>query len=95
MGARKLERQSKTGCERVEIKARDKFWSRAFHIEWEHQFPDRDLVPDGEDRFLIASEWLLDMEAVASQTCCRIVRAPANPNRRQWISGLVSKRGRE
>jgi hypothetical protein len=89
-----LERQAKTICERVEIKGRDKFWSRAFHIEWEHRFPERCLSPDGQDRFLAAPEWLEDMESVASQTCCRIVRAPANPNRRQWISGLVSKRGR-
>ncbi|HYP27107.1 MAG TPA: hypothetical protein VE262_10355 [Blastocatellia bacterium] len=94
MGARKLERQAKTVRERVEVKARDKFWSRAFRTEWEHQFPDRSLTPDGEGRFLIDAEWLPDLEAVASQTCCRVVRAPANPNRRQWISGLVSKRGR-
>ncbi|HVF92288.1 MAG TPA: hypothetical protein VNH22_19640 [Blastocatellia bacterium] len=89
-----MERQARTGGERVEIKARDKFWSRAFHIEWEHQFPERNLTPDGADRFLIAPEWLGDLEAVAAETCCRIVRAPANPNRRQWMSGLVSKRGR-
>jgi hypothetical protein len=93
MGARELERQAKGGGERVEINGKDKFWSRAFHVEWEYQFPDRSLTPDGEGRFLIAPEWLEDLEAVASQTFCRVVRAPANPNRRQWISRLVSKRG--
>lgn len=78
---------------RIEIKARDGFWGRAFHVEWEHQYPDRKLTACGEGLFLVDSMWLDSLEQVAGQTFCRIVRAPDNPRRRRWMSGLIPSRG--
>ena len=77
---------------RIEIKGKDEFWGRAFHVEWEDQFPDRKLKSDSSDNFFAKSEWLDDLERVAAQTFCRIVRAPDNPRRREWISSLIPRR---
>jgi hypothetical protein len=79
---------------KVEIKGKDEFWGRAFHVEWEDQFPDRKLTADGADRFLARSEWLDDLERVANQTFCRVMRAPENPRRREWMSSILAGRGR-
>lgn len=77
---------------KVEIKGKDEFWGRAFHVEWEDQFPDRKLTADGAGRFLARSEWLDDLARVAAQTFCRVVRAPENPLRRQWMSSILAGR---
>jgi hypothetical protein len=77
---------------RVEIKARDGFWGRAFHVEWEHRHPDRKLTDCG-GLFLIEAAWLADLDEVAEQTFCRVVRAPDNPRRRRWMSSLISSGG--
>ena len=78
---------------KIEIMGKDDFWGRAFHVEWEYQFPDRKLASDGAARFLAQSEWLDDLERVGKQTFCTILRAPENPRRREWISLLVPRRG--
>lgn len=74
---------------RFEIKGKDGFWERAFHVEWEHQFPDRALTSTDSPQFIGESEWIGDLERVAAQTFCRIVRTPDNPSRRRlmrfWI----------
>jgi hypothetical protein len=76
----------------VEIKGKDEFWGRAFHVEWEHRFPDRNLVSTG--RFFLADgSWLDDLERVAGETFCDVLRAPENPRRRQWINALFARRG--
>jgi len=77
---------------RIEIKGKDDFWERAFHVEWEHQFPDRALTPSDAGQFIARSEWFEDMERVAAQTFCRIVRAPENPQRRRWMNSLIPRR---
>lgn len=77
---------------RVDIIGRDDFWGRAFHVEWEDQFPDRKLTADTVGRFLVRSEWLDDLQRVADQTFCKVVRSPENPLRRQWISSLIAGR---
>jgi hypothetical protein len=78
---------------KIEIKGKDDFWGRAFHVEWEDQFPDRKLTRDGAGRFLVRSEWLVDLERVANQTFCRVMRAPENPRRREWMSSILAGRG--
>ena len=77
---------------RVEIKGKDDFWGRAFHVEWEHQFPDRELASDGAGRFLAQREWLADLERVGEQTFCTVLPAPENPRRREWMGSLIPRR---
>lgn len=76
---------------RIEIKGKDEFWRRAFHVEWEHQFPDRVLTLSDAGQFIAESEWIRDLERVAAQTFCRIVRAPENPHRRRWMNSLIPR----
>jgi hypothetical protein len=76
---------------RIEIRGKDEFWGRAFHVEWEHQFPDRRLTADGE-HFIAEREWFEDLDRVGSQTFCKIVVAPENPLRRRWMSSLIGRR---
>jgi hypothetical protein len=77
---------------RIEIRGKDEFWERAFHVEWEDQFPDRRLTADGE-HFIAEREWFEDLERVGSQTFCKIVIAPENLPRRRWMSSLIGRRG--
>ena len=76
----------------IEIKSKDEFWGRAFHVEWQDQFPDRNLIDDGEGRFLAEPEWLDDLERVAPAVLCRVVRAPDNPERRRWFTSVLKGR---
>lgn len=80
---------------RIEIKGKDEFWARAFHVEWEDQFSERKLIEDGIGHFLADSEWLADLERVGRQTFCRVTRAPDNPRRRQWLNSLFPTRPKE
>lgn len=77
---------------RVEIKGKDEFWARAFHVEWKYQFPDRKLVCEGANRYIAQLEWLNELERVAAQTFCKVVRAPENPPRRRWMNSLIPRR---
>lgn len=77
---------------KIEIKGKDDFWARAFHVEWEYQFPDRRLTAIDGGQFIAQSEWLNDLERVAGQTFCAIVRAPENPQRRRWMNSLIPRR---
>jgi hypothetical protein len=90
-----LSRCADVGRVRIEIEPKDEFWGRAFHVEWEHQFPDRKLTRDGANHFFAELEWLGDLEAVGAQTFCGVARAPDNPRRRKWMSSLIARRGRE
>jgi hypothetical protein len=78
---------------RIEIRGKDSFWERAFHVEWEHQFPDRRLSSDGADRFVTDAEWLDDLQRVGDQTFCNILCAPENPPRRDWLKSLIVRPG--
>lgn len=77
---------------RIEIKSKDEFWGRAFHVEWAHQFPDRVLTSTDSGQFIAEGEWFDDLNRVAAQTFCRIVRAPENPQRRRWMNSLIPRR---
>jgi hypothetical protein len=79
---------------RIEIIGRDDFWGRAFHVEWEDQFPERLLRKTSGGFFLVDETWLPDLEQVAAQVFCKIVRAPENPKRRAWINSLIPNRSK-
>ncbi len=76
---------------RIEIKSKSEFWQRAFHVEWQDQYPDR-LLPRIGDQYLADDAWLEDLNRVAEQVFCEIVLAPANPNRREWIRTLTGRK---
>ncbi len=76
----------------VEITGRDEFWQRAFHVEWEHQFPDRKLSQTGRNRFRAHRVWLDDLDRVGRETFCRIVPMPVSRERRRWIGALLARR---
>jgi hypothetical protein len=79
---------------RVEIRGKDEFWRHAFNVEWGHQFPGREMAPDGAGHLLAEAEWLEDLERVAAQTFCRVMLAPENRHRREWLSSIIARRGR-
>ena len=73
----------------IEIKGKDEFWGRAFHVEWQDQFPDRNLIGDGEGCYLAEPDWLDDLDRVGAQVFCRVVRAPESPERRRWFTSVL------
>ena len=77
---------------KIEIKGKDSFWSRAFHVEWQDQFADRKLVEDGAGYYLADETWFADLQAVGQQTFCTVRRAPDNPQRRDWLGSILSRR---
>lgn len=77
---------------RIEIKAKDEFWGRAFHVEWQDQFPHRNLIDGSEGQYLVEPEWLDDLERVGVQVFCRIVEAPVSPERRRWFTSVLKGR---
>ena len=77
---------------KIEIRGKDEFWERAFHVEWSDQFPDRKITSDTSGLFLVAQEWLEDLERVGAQTFCTVIRAPENPERRRWMNSFMTRR---
>jgi hypothetical protein len=77
---------------KIEIKGKDEFWERAFHVEWSDQFPHRKITSDTSGLFLVAPEWLEDLERVGAQTFCTVIRAPKNPGRRRWMNAFITRR---
>ena len=76
----------------IEIRGKDDFWARAFHVEWEDQFPQRKLVRNESGRFLADADWMSDLERVGQQCFCRIYLAPDNPERRRLFGMLVPRK---
>jgi hypothetical protein len=74
---------------RVEIIACDHFWGNAVLIEWQCQFPERELITESSGFHLIRGEWLPDLERVAKQCLAKVMLAPVNPSRRLWFRSLV------
>ena len=72
----------------VEIEGRDKFWENALRVEWEHEYPDRQLEFESPQRCLIDPAWFDDLTQVGARVFCRITRAPDNPARRQLFGSL-------
>ena len=77
---------------RIEIKGKNEFWGRAFHIEWQDQFPTRNLLADGEGHYRADPDWLDDLDRIGALVSCRVVRAPESPERRRWFTSVL--RGR-
>lgn len=73
---------------RVEITARNAFWRNAVKVEWEHQYPDRKWMPEGERFVLIEAEWLVDLQRIAHQCFSTAVIAPEDVGRRRLFRQL-------
>ena len=76
---------------RVEIKSRNKFWQNAVSVEWEYQFPDRQLQPESPGFYLIEDVWLADLQRVAEQCFSQALQAPRDPGRRQLFRKLLAR----
>ena len=76
---------------KVEIKSRNEFWRNAVQVEWDYQFPDRRLAPDGQGCYLIPAEWLADLQRVAAQCLSQALVAPADTGRRQLFRKLFAR----
>jgi hypothetical protein len=74
---------------RVEISACDHFWRNAVLVEWQHQFPERELISESSGFHLIRGEWLADLERVGKQCLATVTLAPVNPSRRLWFRSLL------
>jgi hypothetical protein len=75
---------------RVELGSRDCFWRKAVCVEWAHQFPDRPLVAEDSETFVIEENWFDDLSRVASKCFSRVNIAPADPSRRQLFRRLFT-----
>lgn len=76
---------------RVEVRARNDFWRKAIRVEWEHQFPDRELEETADGYYLLRVDWVADFQAVAKQCLSEAVVAPADPSRRLWFRRFVPR----
>ncbi len=76
---------------RVELSSRDRFWRRAVMVEWEHQFPERAIVAEGGDFYVLEDEWLGDFERIAGRCFSRVVCAPELPSRRRLFRRLLAQ----
>lgn len=76
---------------RVEIKSRNEFWRNAVMVEWEYQFPQRALKVEADGVYLIETDWLEDLQRVASQCFSEALLAPSDPGRRQLFRRLFAR----
>lgn len=76
---------------RVEIVGRNEFWRHAVFVEWEYQFPGRQLGPEENGFHLIAEEWLDDLRRVAAQCFSQVLLAPQDPGRRRLFRKLLAR----
>ena len=74
---------------KIEIIGRDPFWHNAVLVEWNHEFPNRELVAQTSVCYLIESEWLNDLERIADGCFSRIVVTPEDPGRRLWLRQFI------
>ena len=75
---------------RVELASRDAFWRNAVMVEWRHEFPDRELVDEGWDVFLLDEAWVADFERIAGKCFSTVAVAPAAPSRRRLFKNLFN-----
>jgi hypothetical protein len=76
---------------RVEIVGRNEFWRNAVFVEWDYQFPDRQLEPEAEGFYLAEEDWLEDLQRVAAQCFSRVLAAPQDPGRRQLFRRIFAR----
>jgi hypothetical protein len=75
---------------RIEINARDEFWGKAVMVEWQAQFPERELQAEADGKCLfIEPDWLPDLQRIAGDCFSEIVVAPKDPSRRRWLSQFI------
>ena len=74
---------------RIEIIGRDAFWRDAVLVEWDHQYPERELVAQSSICYLIETEWLNDLKRVADGCFSKIVVAPEDLSRRLWLRRFI------
>jgi hypothetical protein len=76
---------------RVEIVGRNQFWRNAVFVEWEYQFPERKIEPEGARYHLIEEDWLEDLQRVAAQCFSRALLAPQDPGRRRLFRKIFAR----
>ena len=74
---------------RIEIVGRDAFWRNAVLVEWNHQYPERELGDGSSAGYLIETDWLVDLKRVAEGCFSKIVVAPEDPSRRLWLRQFI------
>jgi hypothetical protein len=74
---------------RVEIKGRNDFWRNAVKVEWNYQFPDRQLVEESPHRYLIPAAWFEDLKKVAGQCFSEALEAPEDLGRRRLFRRIL------
>lgn len=73
---------------RVEINGRNTFWQNAVKVEWEHQYPTRQWIEQGDRFYIIEAEWLQDLQRIAQQCFATAVIAPEDVAKRQMFRKL-------
>ena len=76
---------------RVEITGRNSFWQNAVQVEWEHQYPDRHWIEQGDRFYLIEAEWLLEVQRIALQCFATAVVAPEDVGKRKLFRQLLGR----
>lgn len=79
---------------RIEIVSRDGFWRNAFNVEWEFQYPQRNLNEELPGFHRIPEEWLPDLERVGKQCFSSIRLAPSDPGRREIFRSILPRENR-
>ena len=62
-------------------------------VEWEHLFPERKLVIEGNDFYLIEAAWLEDLRQVARRCFSDVRLAPEDLSRRLLLRCLFPRHG--
>lgn len=75
---------------RVEITGRNQYWFNAIFVEWDYQYPERKLVRQTDQYYLLEEAWLPDLQRVAQQCFGKAVLAPNDPGRRQLFRRLFT-----
>ena len=73
---------------RVEITGRNSFWQNAVKVEWEHQYPERKWIEQGDKYYVIEAAWLTDLQRVAQQCFATAIIAPEDVSKRNMFRAL-------
>ncbi|MBK9312882.1 MAG: hypothetical protein IPM55_01320 [Acidobacteria bacterium] len=78
---------------RVEIVGRNEFWRNAVIVEWDYQFPQRQLVSEESGFYMADEDWLEDLHRVAGQCFSKVLLAPKDPGRRDLFRKIFRVSG--
>ena len=73
---------------RVEITGRNSFWQNAVKVEWNHQYPDRTWIEQGDKFYVIEADWLMDLQRIAQQCFATALVAPEDISKRNMFRSL-------